>query len=147
MCFNTASVLIQLLFPCILHILGVFQYSFCSYSTFLRLGFLIPNFSFNTASVLIQRETKIYFRNIFQCFNTASVLIQPRLITNPLCQNVRFQYSFCSYSTRTRNIRRKNSSVSIQLLFLFNYQERIVMINKLMFQYSFCSYSTSYLFV
>ena len=120
--FNTASVLIQLiiLYNSInrLHVsiqllflfnqraklnelvAQQFQYSFCSYSTYLQIA-------------------DAAYRN---SFNTASVLIQPSSGPKPLFIYV-FQYSFCSYSTRLIKLLLWWSCVSIQLLFLFNRME------------------------
>ena len=100
-------------------------------------------------------------------FNTASVLIQ-RDRGEDHCERSKFQYSFCSYSTsghcRTAVYTRVSIQllflfnpmeslkigirllVSIQLLFLFNESESAERVRKLRFQYSFCSYSTKILY-
>ena len=119
-----------------------FQYSFCSYSTLIWVETDGINASFNTASVLIQHKEKISYQMSFGSFNTASVLIQPDKVAIERKMNL-FQYSFCSYSTslcqgiNCINHRFNTASVliqpvhpstsgncyrvSIQLLFLFNY--------------------------
>ena len=75
-CFNTASVLIQLSINFLKKYFSEFQYSFCSYSTYLHCNVNHKQNSFNTASVLIQRlKTEQRVEHII-CFNTASVLIQ-----------------------------------------------------------------------
>ena len=117
--FNTASVLIQ---PASLKNGSgqrMFQYSFCSYSTFclqVSVSLILVSiqllFLFNYVASRFTEETG--------SFNTASVLIQPPKCTLP----------------------DHTSSVSIQLLFLFN-QDALVQTGVLLeFQYSFCSYST-----
>ena len=98
----------------------MFQYSFCSYSTF-----KIPRNSF-AGNVSIQL---LFLFNLYQ-FSIHNVVYM-------------FQYSFCSYSTSSkRGYLRKKTPVSIQLLFLFNVtpSESSQVVNP--FQYSFCSYST-----
>ena len=118
--FNTASVLIQLVLIYNKDTIGMFQYSFCSYSTdTTKAGFKAMG-RFNTASVLIQQfeATKYSVEYIvsiqllflfnakgtattnapFRGFNTASVLIQ-LLFDEIGDEEALFQYSFCSYST------------------------------------------------
>ena len=100
----------------------LFQYSFCSYSTdtvmaLIRLG---EEFQYSFCSYSTGNAPKISLPNV--SFNTASVLIQPT------CR-VRFS---------------EDTSVSIQLLFLFNKIIRDPVVVFAQFQYSFCSYSTMY---
>ena len=98
------KVSIQLLFlfnqlPKIIDVfLEVFQYSFCSYSTWYFLACNPTQYSFNTASVLIQRiemqrgEIYIVFQYSFCSYSTDADVIATK-------QMLMFQYSFCSYST------------------------------------------------
>ena len=104
----------------------------------------VYNWSFNTASVLIQQYSLQKEKRKNVCFNTASVLIQqfkegteeeqeefqysfcsystilPK--TKPAEAKL-FQYSFCSYSTNGKPVVSTTDAVSIQLLFLFNADE------------------------
>ena len=98
LCFNTASVLIQLL-PGTMQIkCMLFQYSFCSYSTF---------------SPVFQLRVVILFQYSFCSYSTHQDYL-------PVPVFLQFQYSFCSYSTERSRVSFPFSSVSIQLLFLFN---------------------------
>ena len=120
--------------------------------------------SFNTASVLIQRECVsmlgecIMFQYSFcsystlkqvrrkhkiRCFNTASVLIQLHSVSIGNA-DIMFQYSFCSYST-------KSYSAGVSSGYSFNTASVLIQLDSydlrycgsIMFQYSFCSYSTA----
>ena len=101
---NKSIVSIQLLFlfnkvlEVIQSELGEFQYSFCSYSTNSRFLSHQRQISFNTASVLIQRDCNaisfviLQFQYSFCSYSTFKYLSS----ANP---SFMFQYSFCSYST------------------------------------------------
>ena len=123
-----------------------FQYSFCSYSTKIDAGMGKLNTCFNTASVLIQltlgrfRENKnnvsiqllflfnIPWRKCWVYFGFVSIqllFLFNTKKTNYLILGNKFQYSFCSYSTRLGKAGKINISVSIQLLFLFNLNDSL----------------------
>ena len=161
--FNTASVLIQPVSNFYNFLVISFQYSFCSYSTYVICQNKKDFHCFNTASVLIQlflcdiiiisstvsiqllflfNKQRLVKKQRDQSFNTASVLIQLYCSPSSNTQISWFQYSFCSYSTHFDQHRYSSYYVSIQLLFLFNNGDSAGSDTKSLFQYSFCSYST-----
>ena len=120
MSFNTASVLIQLRRRWIAFLEEGFQYSFCSYSTQQigrwwsgRLVSIQLLFLFNLHGQARKEMDTVSIQLLF-LFNKYTDM--------PKGGRNRFQYSFCSYSTkRTRTFSRSWKPVSIQLLFLFNH--------------------------
>ena len=75
-------------------------------------------------------------------FNTSSVLIQPCRIYPPFPYFCRFNTASVLIQLITPIFSKKFSSVSIQLLFLFNLTSVNISNWNIAFQYSFCSYST-----
>ena len=95
-CFNTASVLIQpMIVRCVLRN-GLFQYSFCSYSTIICSSSINFSFQYSFCSYSTKKNQE----------NKSDTS--------------KFQYSFCSYSTKFLKSYLGRLLVSIQLLFLFN---------------------------
>ena len=139
--FNTASVLIQLLWsdwhlidwPVSIQLLFLFNK--------FRLFVSLLHYRFNTASVLIQLLHWNILQSLFLCFNTASVLIQ-LIGKKAFYIGCKFQYSFCSYSTdNPKYYLSYNSSFNTaSVLIQQKYKKRYWQTHK--FQYSFCSYST-----
>ena len=120
--FNTASVLIQRGLFRTSKSGKTFQYSFCSYSTWLFRWFCSSNH--------VSIQLLFLFNFCFQAFYFPVTL---------------FQYSFCSYSTIVLSQKRRlRINVSIQLLFLFNRKMNMFGRKSIKFQYSFCSYSTDW---
>ena len=142
--FNTASVLIQLRVNTETVSKSAFQYSFCSYST-LFCHFSEKNKeSFNTASVLIQHLNPYLF-SFSILFQYSFCSYSTKYADTPTSGMSEFQYSFCSYSTGSIAYRHSLHYVSIQLLFLFNYDLQGKTSLQIKFQYSFCSYSTIFI--
>ena len=165
-CFNTASVLIQLHSNLLSRRVTMFQYSFCSYSTGLArvkteekevFQYSFCSYSTERGRVFSRRvrlfqysfcsystKQRRLMRYLQTCFNTASVLIQRvfRIITCKGCV-VSIQLLFL-FNGRIPIPIVWDRRVSIQLLFLFNMIRDSVSLMSFVFQYSFCSYSTRY---
>ena len=124
--------------------------------------------SFNTASVLIQQNQAQEVRLRTDSFNTASVLIQQAqenfnfrglvvsiqllfLFNRHHHQRkdppLRFQYSFCSYSTRiTQEKPKTGTGFQYSFCSYSTLWKDAASCEAPKFQYSFCSYSTCLMF-
>ena len=117
--FNTASVLIQQYLTPYIGLCKMFQYSFCSYSTYKR---SIHWYSIDWVSI----QLLFLFNFTLICFAVVTLMFQYSFCSystgsaNPEVKECWFQYSFCSYSTKKLQVGGRSCEVSIQLLFLFN---------------------------